>query len=94
MMHIVVVGTSPERQDVVQAPWELISRVGIDGLEQSKNDPGVHGKDMEVLCDSRPQYRHTDATKGQNHDFYGGSIFCGKAKWSAVLMVQLVDLLV
>lgn len=67
VVDVVVIGAGPERQDMVQAPWELISRVGIDGLEESENNPGVHGQDVEVLGHSRPDDGHANGTEGQNH---------------------------
>lgn len=43
MVGIVVIGARPERQEVVEAPRELISRMRIDCLEETKHDPEIHG---------------------------------------------------
>lgn len=46
MMEIVVLSSTPEREDVVQAPGEVIPRVGVDGLVQPQEDPDIHGDDV------------------------------------------------
>jgi len=50
----VVVSTSPDWQEVVERPGELITRVRVDGLEHTQRDPDVHGEDVEVLGDGAP----------------------------------------
>lgn len=79
---------------MVQAPRKFISRVCVDSLEETENDPNVHGKDVQILGHSGPDNRDTDSAEGQDHGLYGRGVLGGKAKWSAVLVVQLVDLLV
>ena len=51
MMDVVKVRPGPYWDKVVQAPGEIVPRVGVDGLEQAKHDPDVHGQDMQVACD-------------------------------------------
>lgn len=46
MMNIVMVCTSPEREDVVKRPGELVSGMRINGLEQAQYDPDIHGEDV------------------------------------------------
>lgn len=36
-----VIGTGPEREDMLEGPWEVVARVGIDGLEETEDDPDV-----------------------------------------------------
>lgn len=60
---VVVVGTSPERQEVVQRPWELVAGVGIDGLEQSQADPERDGEQMQVSGEVAPDDRYADSTQ-------------------------------
>ncbi|RYZ47962.1 MAG: beta-glucosidase BglX [Sphingobacteriales bacterium] len=64
-------------EEVVQAPWELIARVRIDSLEQSADDPEVHGHDVEILGNCCPQDRCCNRTKPKNHDLNRGCVFCG-----------------
>lgn len=45
-----MLGSSPERQEVVQAPGEVVPAVRIDGLEETGGDPQVHGHDVQVAC--------------------------------------------
>jgi len=75
VVDIVVIGAGPEWQNVVQAPGKLIARVGIDGLEESENDPGVHGQDVEVLGHGSPDDGNTDGAEGQNHRLDRGGVF-------------------
>lgn len=49
-----VVSTGPEREEVVERPGELVAGVRVDGLEDTENDPDVHGQDVEVLGDGAP----------------------------------------
>lgn len=94
MMKIVVVGTCPEGEEVVQTPWEFISAVGINGLEQAQHDPDVHGEDVQIAREGTPQNGATDGAKAQNHDLDWRSILRGQPEGSRVLVVDLVDGLV
>lgn len=72
-----MVSTSPEWQEMVQAPWELISRMRINSLEESEQDPDVHCKDVEFAGDCAPKNWRTDSTEAEDHDFDGRSVFSG-----------------
>ena len=54
VVNIVVVSTGPEREEVVERPGELVAGVRVDGLEDTKNNPDVHGQDVKVLGDGAP----------------------------------------
>lgn len=75
MMDIVVLGASPERQEMVQAPREVIAAVCVDGLEEAKNDPDIHGEDVEIAGDCAPQDRDTDGADAQDHDLDRRGVF-------------------
>lgn len=94
MMDVMMFGAGPEREEVVQAPGELVAAVGVDGLEQPADDPDVHGQDVEVPGHGAYQDGRSDGAEAQDHDFDGGRIFCGETEGSRVLMVDLVDALV
>jgi hypothetical protein len=49
VMDIVMLGAGPEGQEMVQTPRELVAAVGINGLEETQNDPDIHGQDVEIL---------------------------------------------
>ena len=53
VVQIVVVGTSPDGDELAQAPGEIVPAVGIDGLEQTEHDPDVHGQKVEVAGDGK-----------------------------------------
>lgn len=91
VVQIVVVGTSPEGQDVAQAPGEVVAGVGIDGLEQTEHNPQVHGDQVHVLGDGDPDDGGSDNTETQEHDLDRGRVLGGEAKGCAVGVVQLVD---
>jgi hypothetical protein len=94
VVHIVVLGASPERKEVVQAPRELVAAVRINGLEYTDGDPGVHGENVEVLGDGTPEDGAADGSEAQDHDFNGRGVLGGDAEGSRVLVVNLVDVLV
>lgn len=39
MMDVVMFRTSPEGKEMVQAPWEIITTVRVDGLEKTAYNP-------------------------------------------------------
>lgn len=94
MVKVMMISTCPEGQEVVQAPWEFISTVGVNGLEQAQNDPDVHRQDMQITRHSTPQNGAADGAKTQDHDFDGRRIFRGQTKGRRVLVVDLVNGLV
>jgi len=63
VVNVVVLGTSPEWQEVVQAPREVVTTMRIDGLEYPKNNPDIHCHDVKVAGNSSPADGHTDGTK-------------------------------
>lgn len=89
-----VFSTSPEGQEVVQAPWKLVARVCINCLEKTKNDPAVHCQDVEVLGDTAEDDGSTNGTETEEHDFDWRSILGSESKGSRVLVVDLMDHLV
>lgn len=94
MVDIVVVGTSPEWEEMVQAPGELVSRMRIDRLEETADDPQVHGDNMQVLGERAEDDRDTDGAEGKDHGFEWRSIFSSQAERRTVLMVEFVNHLV
>lgn len=93
-MDIVVVGTSPEWEEVVQAPGEFVTGVSIDCLEEAADNPEVHCHDVEILEDGAEDDGNADSAESEDHGLDGGGIFSGKTERCAVLMVQLVNHLV
>ena len=91
VMNIVMLGSSPEWKEVVKGPWELVSGVSIDGLEETENDPDVHGDDVEVSSEGDPDDWDTDGSKTKSHHFNGRGEFSGNSEWGGVLVVELVD---
>lgn len=68
MMNIVVVCASPERQEMVQTPWELVAAVSVNSLKQAQDDPDVHGQDVEITGESTPQNGAANGSKPKKHD--------------------------
>jgi hypothetical protein len=94
VVSIVMIGTSPEGHEIVQAPWKFVATVSIDSLEEAEDNPEIHGQDMELTSDQNPNDWNTDSAKAENHDFNGRCILGSQSEWSRVLMVDLVDVLV
>lgn len=94
VVDVVVVSTGPEREEVVERPGELVAGVRVDGLEDTKNDPDVHGQDVKVLGDGAPQNGAADRAETEDHDFNRRRVFCCHTERRGVLVVDLVDVLV
>lgn len=94
VVFIVVVCSCPEEQKVMQGDWELVPRMGVDGLEQSQGDPDGNGEQMQVLCEVAPHDRNTNSTEPQEHHLNRVCVFCSQAKWSSVSVMLLVDVFV
>lgn len=72
-----VLSASPERQEVVQRPGELVAAVRVDGLEQAEHDPDVHSQDVQVARDGAPENRPADGAETEHHDLDGRGVFGG-----------------
>jgi len=94
VVNVVVLSASPEGQEVVERPGELVARVCVDGLEEAKDDPDVHGQDVEISGDGAPHDGNTNGTEAQAHDFNWRGVLSGETEGSRVLMVDLVNGLV
>jgi hypothetical protein len=93
-MNVVVLSASPEGQEVVQAPGELVTAVRIDSLEHTEDDPNVHGQDVEVFGDGAEDNRYADSSEAQYHDFDRRGVLSSQAEGGRVLVVDLVDVFV
>jgi hypothetical protein len=72
---IVVIGSSPEWEDVSERPREVVSRMSVNCLTESESDPKVDGEDMEILSEKAVKEGTGDGTLGKDKDF----------KWVGVL---------
>lgn len=93
-MFIVVVGSSPEGENVVQRPRELVTRVGIHRLEQSKTDPECDGEQVQVTREVAPDHGNSNSTHAQKRNLDWVSVFCGHSKWSSIAVMLFMDVLV
>lgn len=75
VMHIVVVGTSPEGQDVAQAPGEVETAVCVDGLEEAEDDPDVHGDEVQVASDGEEENGRSHDTHTEEHGLDRRGVF-------------------
>ena len=91
VVHVVVVGAGPEGEEVPQAPGEVVAAVGVDGLEESEDNPHVHGHEVEITGDSHPDDGRPDDTRRKEHDLDRRRVLGGQAEGSRVCVVQLVD---
>lgn len=94
MVGVVVVGTCPEWQEVVQAPREFVTRVRVNGLGKTEHDPHVHGQDVQVLGNGAPEDWRDNGAQAKDHYLEWRSIFSGETKGSRILVVDFVDVLV
>lgn len=91
VVEIVVVGTGPEGEEVPQAPREVVTAVGIDGLDETEENPRVHGEEVEVVGEVDPDGGRADGAETENHDFDGRRVLGGETEGSRVVVVELVD---
>lgn len=89
-----VIGTSPNGQKVVQRHGELVSRVGINSLEQSEGNPQRNGEQMQITGEHHPSNGDTDSTHSQKSNLNRMSVLGSKSKGSSVSVVLLVNVLV
>lgn len=67
---------------MVKAKGELVTAVSINGLEETDNDPNVHGQDVELASNSTPQNWSANRAKAKNHDFDRRRVFSCKTEGS------------
>lgn len=100
---VMVLSASPERNPVVERPWEIVTRVSVNGLEETKHDPEQHGSQVKVplgseleniVSDQVIDQWATDSAKAQNHCLDGVSVFSSNTERCSVLVVDLVYFLV
>jgi hypothetical protein len=91
VVNVVVFSTSPEWEEVMQAPGEFVTTVSVDSLEKTEGDPDVHSQDVEILCEQSPDDRDHDGSSAENHSFNRRSVFSGETEGGGVLMMDLVD---
>jgi len=94
VVEIVVIGTGPEREDVLERPREIVSAVSVDGLEETEGDPDVHGEDVEVASAEDVENRTSDRCSTKDEDFSWMGVLSGEAEGSRVFVVNLVDVFV
>jgi len=94
VVPVVVVGSSPERQEVSERPREVITRVRVDGLAETKSDPDVNSEDVKILSEKTVEERTRDGTLSENEDFERVGVLCSKSDGRAKGVVLLVDVLV
>ena len=71
-----------------------ITAMRVDGLEETKGDPNIHGKDVEVPREVAIEERSQNCACSQNHNLSGVGILCSETERCRVLVVDLVNVLV
>lgn len=103
VMIIVMFSTSPERHPVVKGPREIITRMSINSLEKTKDNPHKHSSQMKIPLgaelknkrrDSMVDKRTTHGTEAQDHSLDRMSVFSSDTKGSSVFVMNLVHLFV
>ena len=94
MVQVMVVSASPEGEEVVQAPRKLVAAVRINGLEQTENDPDVHGQNVQVTSQGAPEDRAAHCAETKSHHFDWRCVFSSKTEGRGVLVMDLVDVFI
>ena len=89
-----VISTGPEGEDVLERPRKIVSAVSVDGLEETENDPDVHGEDVEVSGVKNVKHWTGDRSSAENEDLSRMGEFSGKTERSRVFVVNFVDVFV
>jgi len=66
MMDIVIIGASPEGEEIVQAPRKIITAVRIDSLEETKSDPRIHRQNVKILGNGSEQDWYSNCTQAEH----------------------------
>jgi len=93
-MNIVVFGAGPEGKEVVQTPRELVARMGINGLEQPKNNPNIDSENMKILGEHTPQHWHTNGAKTKSHNLDRRSVLGSETEGRRICVMNLVDVFI
>lgn len=94
VVKIVVVGAGPDGQEVAETPGEVVAAVGVDGLEKTEDNPGVHGDKVELTSNGEDDKRASNDTDAEESGFDGRSVLSSETERSRVGVVHLVDSLV
>ena len=94
VVEVVMVGTGPEGKDAAQTPGEVKAAVGINGLEETEDDPQIHGHQVQLARERNPDDGRANNAEAQEHDLDRGGVLGGETEGRAVGVVQLVDRLV
>lgn len=94
MVKIVVLGTGPDREEVTQRPGEIVTAVGVDGLEESKDDPDIHGEEVELASNEQEKNGSADNADTEESSLDGRGVLGSKTERSRVGVMHLVDSLV
>lgn len=89
-----MVGSSPKGDPVAKRNGEIITRVGVNGLEQSQDDPNVNGQNVQVGSEQTVEKGSTDGAHTEDQDFQWVSVLGGQTKGSRIFVVHLVNVLV
>jgi len=81
VVEIVVISTGPEGKDVLERPREIVSAVSIDCLEETEDDPDVHGENVEVSGAENVENRTGDRSSTEDEDFSRMGVLGSKTEW-------------
>ena len=68
--------------------------MSIDSLEEPKDDPDVHGENVEFPSTEDVENRTSDRSSTEDENFSWVSILSGKPERSRILVVNFVNILV
>ena len=94
VVNVVMISTGPEGEEVVQAPWEFVSAVSIDSLEETEDNPKIHCQNVELTSAHNPNDGDNNSAKPEDHNFDRRCVLGGKSERSRVLVVDLVNVLI
>ena len=91
---VMVVSTGPNREKVSKRPGEIVTRVRINGLEESHNNPADNGNQVHLTKDVSVKQRATNGTHASHGNLNRVCVLSCQTKGSSVLVMLLVNVLV
>lgn len=94
VVHVVVIGSGPDGEEVTQAPGEVVAAVGIDSLPEAEDNPDVHGNEVKLASHEKNNDGRSNDTHTEKHGLNRRGVLSSKTERSGVGVVHLVNRLV
>lgn len=91
---IMEISTSPNRQELMQTPREIVAWMCIYRLEETNHKPSKYGDDVQAPCEVDVEQGTSDGAHAQDHCFRGMRILCRDTEGGLKLVVDFMNVFV